>query len=94
MVTMVPESGRRDVRRSKGVDMMKAISRGSCAQCTKPVVYLKYNDNDEVIVVVACPHCKIDIHFDLETLYSALVGEEPQNFEKILRDFKPLGLPN
>ena len=67
------------------------VSHGSCPDCHRPIVYLK-KVNDEVIVVVRCFRCRAQVDFDLERLYAALVGE--RNFDDMLENFVPKGLPN
>lgn len=71
------------------------VSIGSCCNCNKPIVYLKWRD-ERVVIVVGCKDCEQEIIFDLEEMYALLVGDETTEnaYERLLREFKPKGKPS
>ena len=48
-----------------------AIARGSCPDCEKPVVYLRWIE-DKRKIAVKCPHCGEELLFDLDAMVKAL----------------------
>ena len=71
--------------------MVQAI--GSCCNCNKPIVYLKWRE-EKVVIVVWCKDCNNEIIFDLEKMYSALVGDDEDECTRILQNFVPKGKPS
>jgi len=69
-----------------------ASVRGSCYSCREPLVYLRIIDG-EVMVVVACHDCKVENHFSLQSMISALHSDKP-DFDQMLADFVPKGKPS
>lgn len=66
--------------------------KGSCHSCGKPVAYLRVVEG-QVVLVVACEDCAEEVHFNLQTMVNALSSNEP-NYDQMLEDFVPKGLPN
>lgn len=66
--------------------------KGSCGCCDLPLIYLAWRE-EQVVIVVFCQKCRNMTIFDLETMYSALIGEEDE-YTRILQNFVPKGKPS
>lgn len=53
---------------------------GKCTKCEKHLVYVVWR-NGKRLLVIGCPDCNVEMHFDLETLEDIL-GEPEFTLEK------------
>lgn len=69
-----------------------ARAEGGCGKCDAPLVILQWVDGKRKIVV-ACYKCRLNMHFDLDTLLS-IIGEDGDRLTRMLEDFHPSGPPS